>query len=74
MNPFLVGDHVENKPIAIVDGIVHRVDGDIVVFCDECGTSYRMNHGSLRSRYREFTPQEEAVIMKVNAYKFKHSG
>ncbi len=70
MNPFVIGDHVENKPVATVDGIVYQVNGDTVEFCDEFGTSYKMNSGSLCPRYKDFTWSEKHAILRINAPKF----
>ena len=73
-NQFITGDHVENKPVATVDGIVYKVEGDTVWFCDDFGISYRMNAGSLRPRYEDFTWQEAREIMRVNGPKFRRWG
>ena len=32
-NQFVIGDSVENKPVATVDGIVYKVEGDTVWLC-----------------------------------------
>ena len=70
-NPFVIGDHVENKPVGTVDGIVYKVEGDTVWFCDDFGTSYQMNAGSLQPRYEDFTRQDVREIMRVNEPKFR---
>lgn len=70
MSEFVVGDHVENRPIATVDGIVYRVEGDTVRFCDEYGIKYTMRGDGLRSRYRDFSREETREILRINAAAF----
>jgi hypothetical protein len=57
---FQVGDHVENVP-ATVDGIVYRVDGETVRFCDEYVT-YRVDGRGLRYRYEPFRAYQIRAI------------
>lgn len=70
---FTVGDHVENKPVATVDGIVYRVEDNFIRFCDGFGINYKMRAEGLRTRYKPFAWQETLEIMKVNAHKFQRT-
>ena len=71
MHNFAVGDHVENGPPATVDGIVYKVEGDSVSFCDEYGINYRINAEGIRPRYKPFNWAEKNEILRTNAPKFK---
>lgn len=70
MQSFKVGDHVENKPVATVDGIVYRVSGELISFCDEHGINYKMNADGLRPRFEDFTWSEKHDVLRINAPKF----
>jgi hypothetical protein len=65
---FKIGDAVENIP-ATVDGIVYRVEGDKVRFCDE-RTRYLMDAAGLRHRYEPFSWDEKRRIMETFPHLF----